>query len=50
MASAPTKPWKSPYITTWENFRNPKSPMNFADEAYLERQLRLRTADAAKQP
>src|ERR1017187_1688989 len=32
MAFAPTKRWKSPYITRWESFRNQNLPMIFADE------------------
>src|SRR5205807_2043677 len=35
MASAPTQPWKSPYITTWDAFQSRTQPTDSAEEAQL---------------
>ena len=34
-AFAPTKPWKSPFITTWADSRSQNHPTNSAEEAEL---------------
>src|SRR5947209_1217144 len=35
MASAPTQPWKSPYITTWDTFQSRTQPTDSAEEAFI---------------
>src|ERR1039457_660777 len=35
-AFAPTKPWKLPFITTWDGYRNRNLPTDSAEEAYLD--------------
>src|SRR5271165_5083702 len=41
MAFAPTKRWKSPSITTWEDSRNQNQPTDSAEEAPLFQRMAL---------
>src|ERR1035438_6268267 len=40
-AFVPSRPWKLPFITTWDDSRNQNRPTNSAEEAYFFR-FRLR--------
>src|SRR5674476_201763 len=37
MAFVPTRPWKSPFITTWDDSRNQNHPTDSAEEAQFVR-------------
>src|SRR5665811_725407 len=42
-ASVPSRPWKSPFITTWDDSRNQNHPTDSAEEAsFCALQLRQR--------